>query len=404
MRLRYLPPVRSPVTLGAVLAGLAPAASAPEQVRARIAAEYAPDDVLLTDSGTSALRLALAGAALSAGRADALVAMPAYCCYDIATAADGAGVRVALYDLDPATLSPDPGSLERALALGARAVVVAHLYGFPVDLGMVRRLAAQARALLIEDAAQGVGGSYEGRALGAHGELAILSFGRGKGRTGGGGGALLARGARGLELLERVRSLAGPSRGGRRSALRLAAQWLLARPSLYRLPASLPFLGLGETPYHQPWEPRAMAPGPAAALLWSWEASGREAARRRATGTELIRQLTEGRKDEPAGHWGRPVRPVAGAQPGYLRFPLVLDAPRDLRPVRGLGIMPGYPLALPDLPGFGSRCAVTGEAHHGARTLAARLCTLPTHSWVRTRDLDGMERWLFEGTLPAATP
>ncbi|HET9275331.1 MAG TPA: DegT/DnrJ/EryC1/StrS family aminotransferase, partial [Gemmatimonadales bacterium] len=184
MKLRYLPPVRSPVTLRAVLAGLVPRRSALERARELIAAECEPDAVLLTDSGTSALRLALEAVTRQRGK-DATIALPAWCCYDVATAADGAGVRVVLYDLDPSTLSPDLGSLERVLARGASAVVVAHLYGYPVDLRAVRDLADRAGALLIEDAAQGVGGRYEGRPLGVYAPLAVLSFGRGKGRTGG---------------------------------------------------------------------------------------------------------------------------------------------------------------------------------------------------------------------------
>jgi dTDP-4-amino-4,6-dideoxygalactose transaminase len=101
-------------------------------------------------------------------------------------------VGAVLYDLDPATLSPDPASLDRAMSAGAAALVVAHLYGFAVDLDLAARAAERTGALLIEDAAQGVGGSYRGVPLGKCGSLSVLSFGRGTGRTGGRGGALLA--------------------------------------------------------------------------------------------------------------------------------------------------------------------------------------------------------------------
>ena len=119
------------------------------------------------------------------------VALPAYCCYDVATAADGAGVAFHLYDLEPETLSPDLASLRRSFDAGARSVVVAHLYGVPADLAAVRALAAEFGAIVIEDAAQGSGCEWRGRPAGAHGALGVLSFGRGKGVTGGKGGALL---------------------------------------------------------------------------------------------------------------------------------------------------------------------------------------------------------------------
>src|SRR5690606_25328323 len=101
---------------------------------------------------TLALRLA------TAERGSRRIALPAYGCYDLATACDGAEVEVLLYDIDPETLGPDWTSLEWALAQGARTIVVAYLYGMPVDLGRVRSLAAAHQAVIIEDAAQGIGG------------------------------------------------------------------------------------------------------------------------------------------------------------------------------------------------------------------------------------------------------
>ena len=85
--------------------------------RALVSRWFGSRDVLLTDSGTSALALALRMAV--AARPDRpTVALPAWACYDLATAADAADVGVVLYDLDPATLGPDWASLDRALSAG----------------------------------------------------------------------------------------------------------------------------------------------------------------------------------------------------------------------------------------------------------------------------------------------
>ncbi len=51
------------------------------------------------------------------------------------------------------------------------AVVVAHLYGHPVDLRQAQALADAAGSILIEDAAQGVGARYDGRPLGSFGGI-----------------------------------------------------------------------------------------------------------------------------------------------------------------------------------------------------------------------------------------
>src|SRR5439155_325596 len=94
----------------------------------------------------------------------------------------------------PPLPSPELDSLTAALTAGARLVVVTSLYGVPVQWRAVLECAAAVGAAVIEDAAQGFGASWLGRPLGSLGAVSVLSFGRGKGWTGGRGGALLARG------------------------------------------------------------------------------------------------------------------------------------------------------------------------------------------------------------------
>ena len=385
MRLRDLNPfwrqlpVYSPVTFGSLWAGLAGASGRGEpiqQLRDLLTREYRFEDLLLVDSGTSALRLAIEGGLAETG--SDIVALPAYCCFDVATAAVGADAKVALYDVRPETLGPDFESLRAALDAGARAVVVAHLYGIPVDLDRSRDLATEYDAILIEDAAQGAGGSWRDRPLGSWGDVGILSFGRGKGRTGGGGGALLANNEAGASIVEGLRDRPGPGGGGIGSVLKLAAQWALGRPALYGIPASLPFLGLGETKYKEPWEPRGMATGPAAALLANWEASKREEETRRSNGIRTIvrkavcsqYRLLGANATQPNGGWlrlavaQRPELPeienlIQGAAPGY---PKILEE---------IGVLQNIP---------GVECSL-----ENAKVLTRDLVTLPTHRWI---DLD----------------
>ena len=373
-------PVYSPVTVGAVAAAFAASVTGGARARTRVLelvrAEYGPRDLLLLDSGTSALMLALRAARLeaeAAGRAP-LVALPAYGCFDLATAAVGADVHVVLYDLDPATLGPDWPSLERALSHRPAAVVVAHLYGVPVDVDRVADRAALVGALVVDDAAQGVGASIRGRPLGSFGALGVLSFGRGKGRTGGGGGALLANDARGADLLARVRNDVGPSPRGLRAAVMLKAQWLLGRPALYWLPASLPFLGLGETPYRPPHPASWMADSCAAALACVWDDSMHEIARRRTAAAAWRNEAT-------LKEWSLPESDAPGAVRGELRLPAVLPPGRraaDVVAQIGGGVMAGYPMALARLSALVERLEHVVPMP-GADVLASRLVTLPCH-------------------------
>ena len=386
MRLRYLPPVYSPLSLPAVFAGPFRTGRT-ARARAHIQHDYAPQDLLLTDSGTSALRLALEAIAAKRDEPSSVVAMPAYCCFDIATAADGAGAKVVLYDLDPATLSPDPDSLQRALALRPAVVVVAHLYGLSADLDLVATAARGIGAVVVEDAAQGAGGVSRGRPLGATGSLGVLSFGRGKGRTCGHGGALLGNDAAGRALLEEARTRIGAARRSPKARLGLLAQWALARPVWYRVPASLPFLQLGETIYRQPWPARELDEASAATLAATWGSSRHETAARTDNAGRLA-EILAGRPGVQA------IRPLPETLAGFLRFPVLLPVGAVDGDARSLGIMPGYPHALPDLPGFGARCLRVEDRFDGARELARRLVTFPTHSRLRAADLRAIERWV----------
>ncbi|HEY7192135.1 MAG TPA: DegT/DnrJ/EryC1/StrS family aminotransferase, partial [Gemmatimonadales bacterium] len=195
MILRRQLPAYSPLTAvsirQAVVHGLGPGMDGQADLSAALAREYAADQVILLGSGTQALQVALELAMRQVG--DAAVALPAFTCFDVATAAVGARARMRFYDLDPSTLAPDPTSLEKVLKRGTRVAVITPLYGYPVDWEAIEELCARHGAIAVEDAAQGHHAEWRGRILGSLGPISVLSFGRGKGWTGGSGGALLVR-------------------------------------------------------------------------------------------------------------------------------------------------------------------------------------------------------------------
>jgi perosamine synthetase len=386
---RHQLPVYAPLSFDALTRAIRrasrPGTEPRHDLRALLAQDYQADDALLTDSGTHALQLAIR-AGLRAAGASRIVALPAFTCYDVATAAVGADCSIALYDIDPDTLAPDPTSLEATLEDGARVIVISPLYGIPVDWDAIETLAGAHGALVIEDAAQGHGASWCGRPLGAHGRLSVLSFGRGKGWTGGAGGALLWR------------HLTPPSVGDLpanghastgRTLLAAAAQWALGRPALYHLPASLPWLGLGATHYHPPSPPREPGRAVAALALETRDAALREAGVRRQRAAAIMARLPRN---------VRTIRTPRDGVAGYLRLPVRVpggQAPAIVRQLHRLGVAPSYPSALADLPAVGGRLAVRRPTP-GADALVRELITLPTHSRLRDSELhalaDGIER------------
>lgn len=341
--------------------------------------EYDSSSVLLCGSGTQALTLAIREAC-SHSDSRAPVALPAFSCFDVGTAAIAADVRVSFYDLDPQTLAPDRHSLERVLRAGAGVVVLAPLYGIPLDWDALSSLAARYGATLIEDAAQGAGARWKGRRLGSIGGTATLSFGRGKGWTGGQGGALLTRNP------ERSHATEPPSPGfsdQARSVFALAAQWALGRPAVYRIPVSVPALRLGETMYRPPQEVTSLSRAAAAALLANHEASEREGKIRRDTAKELLAAIGDNARLAA-------ISVEREATAGYLRLPL--RVPRGMAGFRSqlralqLGVAPSYPIALADLPQLAALRDGKERAWPGAETLVRELVTLPTHSQLSSRD------------------
>ena len=383
IRRRQLP-VSSPIAAASLAAAVWPAAVRRAQrvldAASLVRETFGTPQVALTDSGTSALVLALRIAVGSRG----VVAMPAYACVDLAAAARFARVRVHVYDIDPHTLGPDLDSVSAALHSGARAVVVAHLYGFPADVPAVRALAAAHGATVIEDAAQAAGGSLGGRPLGTFGGMSVLSFGRGKGTTGGHGGALLVHDAVHDAAFTNELAALGKPRRGWNDLFAATAQWAFGRPSVYGIPAAIPSLRLGETVYRPAHAPRSLSAAAGALVTRAMRAAPAEVTIRQRNAAALAIAAEEGGDIEA-------IRTIPGAVSGMLRFPITDSGARVERP--DLGIVRGYPRTLREEP-EAQRCLEPGPDLPGADELRHALFTLPTHSRVTRRDLEAMIDWL----------
>jgi dTDP-4-amino-4,6-dideoxygalactose transaminase len=124
-------------------------------------------------SGTDALRLALT--ALGVG-ADDEVITPAFSFVASATTIVMAGARPVFVDVDHDTLTLDVAALERALTPRTKVVMPVHLYGHPAAMDRITAIARARGVAVLEDAAQAVGATWQGRPIGGWGHAACLSF------------------------------------------------------------------------------------------------------------------------------------------------------------------------------------------------------------------------------------
>jgi dTDP-4-amino-4,6-dideoxygalactose transaminase len=147
-------------------------------------------------SGTVALELALR--ALGVGPGDEVI-IPTYVCDALWHAVARAGARAVLVDADPLTLSLSVKEVRRHAGPRTRAVIVPHAFGLAVDLDDVLALGVP----VVEDCAQALGATVDGRPAGARGALAVCSFYATKMIAAGEGGAVVGP----ERLVARVRDL-----------------------------------------------------------------------------------------------------------------------------------------------------------------------------------------------------
>jgi dTDP-4-amino-4,6-dideoxygalactose transaminase len=124
-------------------------------------------------SGTDALLVAMM--ALGIGPGDEVIT-PTYSFFATAGSVARLGARAVFVDIDPATCNIDPAAIEAAMTPRTRAVVPVHLFGQSADMRPILELARARGIVVIEDAAQAIGATYEGALVGGLGEVGCFSF------------------------------------------------------------------------------------------------------------------------------------------------------------------------------------------------------------------------------------
>jgi len=138
-------------------------------------------------SGTAALTVALQAAGIGAGDE---VIMPTFTFVASFESILAIGAIPVLVDIDD-TLTLDPLAVEQAITPKTKVVMPVHMCGSMADLAALKAICTRHNLLLLEDACQAIGGTYEGRPLGSYGDLGCFSFDFVKTITCGEGGALI---------------------------------------------------------------------------------------------------------------------------------------------------------------------------------------------------------------------
>jgi perosamine synthetase len=140
-------------------------------------------------SGTAGLHLAIRAAGIEAG--DHVVTTP----FSFVASANCLLYEKAepvFCDIDPRTLNIDPAAAAAAVTDRTTGLLPVHIFGYPVDMPALERLAAERGLWLVEDACEALGAVHaDGTPVGARGNLAVFGFYPNKQVTTGEGGAVV---------------------------------------------------------------------------------------------------------------------------------------------------------------------------------------------------------------------
>ncbi|MDD5658097.1 MAG: DegT/DnrJ/EryC1/StrS family aminotransferase [Elusimicrobia bacterium] len=162
-------------------------------------------------NGTDALRVALE--ACGVGPGDEVV-VPSFTFIATATAVSAVGAKPVFADVDERTLTITAQTVRKALTPRTKAVIPVHLFGQPVDMDPLLKLAREKGLAVVEDCAQAHLTAYKGRTVGTIGDCGAFSFYPSKNLgAAGDAGAVLAQDEKRAELCRQLRNC-GRETGG----------------------------------------------------------------------------------------------------------------------------------------------------------------------------------------------
>ena len=388
-----LPPTAAPIPLRAFLQAIKGLASAngsksildfSEQLKRYFDVKH----VFLVSSGKAAIWIILTSLQKLSEKREIII--PAYSSFCLASAAARSGLPVKLCDIDPATLDFDLEKLERAITERTLAVIPVHNYGLVCRLDEIRGMAQSKGAFVIEDAAQAAGASFKNQRVGTLGDAGVLSFGRGKNIYTLGGGAILTDNeVLAGEIKNQMRGLRSASKLP--TLINLGAGFgtsLFIRPSVYAIPASIPFLKLGANVFDPDFQLNTF-PALNATIGVNTFQNLDSFNQVRMENAAYLKQRFESLKECNIP------KPASDAASVYLRFPIVFNGGEKreealrLLSQKGMGANRSYPTPLNGIAEFRKYLVEEGPFPE-AESISQRILTLPTHPYVTRQDMDEM--------------
>lgn len=144
-----------------------------KELEAALAAYLGVKHVITCGNGTEALCLALQSCGVKPG--DEVITTP-FSFFATSEAIAGVGAVPVFADIRESDLNIDPDKIEAKITAKTRAILPVHIFGAPADIQKINAIAARHGLKVIEDAAQAIGSSLNGKMTGSMGDAAAFSF------------------------------------------------------------------------------------------------------------------------------------------------------------------------------------------------------------------------------------
>jgi len=143
---------------------------------------------ITVSNGTAALQLAFE--ALNIKKKEEVI-LPSFTIISCILPVIRSGAIPVLVDSDPVTWNMDVNKIEKKITSKTRAIIAPHIYGLPIDMDPLLKIAQKYKLKVIEDAAEVLGLKYKNKECGSFGDVSTFSFYANKHITTGEGGIIV---------------------------------------------------------------------------------------------------------------------------------------------------------------------------------------------------------------------
>lgn len=158
---------------------------------------------IAVNSGTAALHASILAAGIK--ESDEIL-IPSFTFVATANSVACTGAKPVFVDIEKNTYTMDPLDLENKITKKTRAIIPVHLYGHPAKMDEIKEIANKHSIIVIEDACQSLGSTYDGKQTGTLGQMGCFSMYASKVLTSGEGGAITTDSDEFAENLRMIRN------------------------------------------------------------------------------------------------------------------------------------------------------------------------------------------------------